>query len=70
MSHHLIYIKLYSIFFFREFQLITSVSDDKIKTLISFWCMRGLNSRSPIQQSEILPVGLTGTHNYVALDAF
>ena len=49
---------------------MTSVSDDKIKTLISFWCMRGLNSRSPIQQSEILPVGLTGTYNYVALDAF
>ena len=49
---------------------MTSVSDDKIKTLIIFWCRRGLNSRSPIQQSEILSVGLTGTHNYVALDAF
>ena len=32
------------------------------KTLISFWYRRGLNPRSLIQPSEILPVELTRTH--------
>ena len=32
------------------------------KTPISFWCRWGLNLRSLIQPSEILPVKLTGTH--------
>ena len=32
------------------------------KTPISFWCMRGLNSRYFIQPSETLPVKPTGTH--------
>ena len=32
------------------------------KTPISFWCRRGLNSRSLIQLSETLPVELIGTH--------
>ena len=36
------------------------------KALISFWCRRGLNPKSLIQLSEILPVELTGTH-YVTL---
>ena len=30
--------------------------------LISFWCRRGLNSRSLIQLSETLPVELIRTH--------
>ena len=34
----------------------------KIKTLISFLYEQGLNSKSPIQPSETLPVELTGTH--------
>ena len=38
-------------FFFREFQPITSTSDDQNKTPISFWCRRRLNSKSFIQQS-------------------
>ena len=33
------------------------------KTLISFWCRRGLNPKSLIQLSETLPVELTGTHS-------
>ena len=33
------------------------------KTPISFWRKRGLNPKSLIQPSEILPVKLTGTHN-------
>ena len=33
------------------------------KTPISFWCRWGLNPRSLIQPSEILPVELTGTHD-------
>ena len=32
------------------------------KTSINFWCRQGLNPRSLIQPSEILPVELTGTH--------
>ena len=32
------------------------------KTPINFWCKRGLNSRSLIQQLKTLPVELTGTH--------
>ena len=32
------------------------------KTLISFWCKRGLNSRSLIQLLDTLPVELTETH--------
>ena len=35
---------------------------DQTKTPISFWCRRGLNPKSLIQPSEILPVELTGTH--------
>ena len=34
----------------------------QIKTLISFWYRWGLNPRSLVQPSEILPVELTGTH--------
>ena len=34
------------------------------KTTIGFWYRRGLNPRSLIQQSEILPVELTRTHPY------
>ena len=33
------------------------------KTLISFWCRRGLNPRSLIQLSETLQVELIRTHN-------
>ena len=32
------------------------------KTLISFWCRQGMNSRFLIQPSKTLPVELTGTH--------
>ena len=32
------------------------------KTLIGFWCRRGLNPRFVIQPSETLPVELTETH--------
>ena len=32
----------------------------QIKTLISFWCRRGLNPRFLIQLSETLPIELTG----------
>ena len=39
------------------------------KIPISFWCKRGLNTRSLIQPSETLPVELTGTHiRVLALD--
>ena len=46
---------------------MTSASDDSFffhqtKTPISFWCRQGLNSRSPIQPSETLPIELTETH--------
>ena len=45
---------------------MASALDDALyhqtKTPISFWCRRGLNSRSLIQPSETLPVELTGTH--------
>ena len=34
----------------------------QIKTLISFWCRRGLNPIFLIQTSEILPVELIRTH--------
>ena len=34
----------------------------QIKTLISFWCRQGLNSRFLIQPSETLSVELIGTH--------
>ena len=34
------------------------------KTPISFYCRRGLNSRSLIQPLETLPVKLTGTHHW------
>ena len=38
------------------------------KTPISFWCRRGLNPRSLIQPSEILPIELTGTyHTYACI---
>ena len=35
------------------------------KTPISFWCRQGLNPKFLIQPSEILPVELTKTHNYL-----
>ena len=38
-----------------------------IKTPISFWCSRRLNSRSLIQSSETLLVELTRTYNVVLL---
>ena len=55
-------------FFFREFQLIASASDDSIfivrpKILINFWCNRRLNLKSLIQPSETFLVELIATHN-------
>ena len=38
------------------------------KTPISFWCKRGLNPRSFIQSSEILPFELVGTYNIGSLN--
>ena len=35
---------------------------NQTKTSISFLCKQGLNPRSLIQPSKILPVELTGTH--------
>ena len=62
-----IYMKNAIFFFFkREFQLMASAPDNS--SLLSdqdtnqFWCRRGLNPRSLIQPSEILPVELTRTH--------
>ena len=53
-------------FFLREFQSIASTLDDAFyyqsKTLIGFWCRRGLNPKSLIQLLEILPVELTRTY--------
>ena len=53
-------------FFLREFQFIASISDSAFyhhtKTLIGFWCRWGLNPKSLIQPSEILPIELTGTY--------
>ena len=34
----------------------------QIKTSINFWYRQGLNPRSLIQPSEILPIELIGTH--------
>ena len=62
------YVYLHS-FFFREFQPMASASKISLyyqtKTPISFWCKRGLNSRSFIQLSETLPAELSGTHSLV-----
>ena len=53
-------------FFLREFQLMTSVLDNRSllldQNINQFWCRRRLNPRSFIQLSEILPVELTETH--------
>ena len=54
-------------FFFREsfnlWHLLLMIAlYHQTKTPISFWCRRGLNSRSLIQPSETLPVELTETH--------
>ena len=42
--------------------LLIIVLYHQTKTPISFWCKRGLNSRSLIQPSETLPIELTETH--------
>ena len=59
-----------SSFFLREFQSMTTVLMiiiyHQIKILISFWCRRGLNPRSLIQSSEILPVELIGTYSILS----
>ena len=34
----------------------------RTKIPISFWCRRGLNPKSLIQPSKILPIELIGTH--------
>ena len=39
----------------------------QIKTPINFWCRQGLNSKSLIQPSEILPVELVETHVLMSL---
>ena len=36
------------------------------KTIIDFWCRRGLNLRFLIQPSENLLVKLTSTHNFLS----
>ena len=42
--------------------IVTKV-DMNTKTSISFWCRWGLNPKSLIQLSKILPVELTETYN-------
>ena len=55
------------IFFFREFQLMTSTQN---KTSISFWCKQELNLRSLIHPSETLPNELVGTHDLFIVIAY
>ena len=57
------------IYFFKESfnlwsMLLMMTLYHKTKTLIGFWYRWGLNSRSFIQPSAILPVELTGTYLY------
>ena len=53
-------------FFFKEFQRMAPAHNDNSllsdKVSINFWYRRGLNLKSLIQLSEILPVELTRTH--------
>ena len=55
-------------FFWREFQPMESVPDENSLSSDQdnnqfFRCRQGLNPRSLIQPSDILPVELTGTHD-------
>ena len=68
ISHTLMFI-ISELFIFRESfnlwcPLLLITLYHQTKTLISFWYRRGLNPRSLIQLSEILPIELTGTHHY------
>ena len=53
-------------FFFKEFQRMAPAHNDNSllsdQVSINFWYRRGLNLKSLIQLSEILPVELTRTH--------
>ena len=59
-----------SSFFWESFNLwrplLMIIIYHQIKILISFWCRRGLNPRSLIQSSEILPVELIGTYSILS----
>ena len=62
-------IKLYvnaTLFFIESFNLwhplLIIVLYHQTKTLISFWCWRGLNLRSLIQSLQTLSIELTRTH--------
>ena len=63
---NLFYSNKFFFFFIKNFNLwrplLMIAHYHQTKTLISFWCRRGLNSRSFIQPSETLPVELIGTH--------
>ena len=66
-SSYYYYSRVNVFFFFLESfnlwrPLLMIVLYHQTKTPISFWCRRGLNLRSFIQPSEILPVELTGTY--------
>ena len=56
-------------FFWESFNLWRSLlmiaHYHQTKTLISFWCRRGLNPRSLIPPSETLPIELTRTHMFI-----
>ena len=62
-------IKPFIIFFRESFNLwrpLLMISlYNQTKTTINFWCRRGLNPKSLIQPSEILPVKLTKPTRFI-----